>query len=84
MTLPLIHVNLGDHERQYGGTNVAVSRVRSLNNLFFDSFDLNRITSKIKKPHLLEVYMERRKVELVETKKHFAALLSSRDQPENA
>ena len=84
MTLPLIHVNLGDHERQYGGTNVAVSRVRSLNNLFFDSFDLNRITTKIKKPHLLEVYMERRKVELVETKKHFAALMSSRDQPENA
>ena len=74
MTLPSIHVNLGEHERQYGCTNVAVSRVRSLNNLFFDSFDLSRITTKIRKPPLLEVFMERSKVQFEQTKAH---LLSS-------
>ena len=78
ITLPSIHVNLGDSERQYGCTNVAVSRVRSLKNLFFDSFDLSRITTKIRKPHLLEIFVERSKVLFAETKAHFAALMGRR------
>ena len=71
MTLPAIHVNLGDREPAYGGTNVAISRVRSLKNIFFDPFDLSRITSKLIKPPELTAFMDKSLKLINDTKTQF-------------
>ena len=59
MTLSSCRVNLGKSEATYGATNVAVSRTRRLRDLFFEPFDLDRITTAIHKPPLLKAFMER-------------------------
>ena len=68
MTLDSCRVNLGNSERAYGSTNVAVSRTRRLKDLFFEPFDYDRITSKIKKPELLDKFMERSEQNFIHTK----------------
>ena len=74
MTLSSCRVNLGKSEATYGATNVAVSRTRRLRDLFFEPFDLDRITTAIRKPDALKAFMRRSEEQFAETKIHLARL----------
>ena len=71
MTLSSCRVNLGKSEATYGATNVAVSRTRRLQDLFFEPFDLDRITTAIRKPDSLKAFMKRSEAQFSEAKKTF-------------
>ena len=71
MTLPICRVNLGDSEKSYGTTNVAISRTRRLQDLFFDPFDLDRITKKIQKPPELHAFLLKTEQLFEETKEDY-------------
>ena len=71
MTLTCCRVNLGKSEVTYGATNVAVSRTRRLQDIFFEPFDLDRITKAICKPEALKIFMEKSELQFIETKLKF-------------